>query len=418
MKDKLLNISSFLFGILLPLSTKFGNLGLAFFLACCLVIVVEEKRIRKPAKTLLFSTISFFLLLVIGLYFTEEKAETFELFGRYSTYLLVPFFLLFINKDRLLSVYQFSLNGLVIGVTIASLILLTNNFTRYYSVKPLFTIDKELFNYYYTYHNFTKILRFHPTYFGLYLIVAVTHTLSKVTKEQQKWLRFFGYFALFVFALTILFLNARIIVGLSFVVYFYYLFLFIKGQYKVNKTKFFLFFFGVLLLGSIFFGFIKNTYLFSRFTSELVWDLTSNKNSAYNGKFKDDSRLVRWAAISKTILEKPFFGYGSAMEKKVLKRNFLKNGLVKSSQNNYDSHNQYLSFSIEFGLLGLLVFLFYLSMNMHLAIHSKNFVPIIFCITIISVSFFENIFKNNAGIIFITFFSNLFLYRNLDEKNQ
>ncbi|MBL0014712.1 MAG: O-antigen ligase family protein [Flavobacterium sp.] len=149
----------------------------------------------------------------------------------------------------------------------------------------------------------------------------------------------------------------------------------------------------------------------------MVWDLTSNKNSAYNGKFKDDSRLVRWATISKTILERPCFGYGSAMEKKVLKRNFLKNGLVISSQNNYDSHNQYLSFSIEFGLLGLLVFLFYLAMNLNLAIHSKNFVPIIFCFTIISVSFFENIFKNNAGIIFITFFSNLFLYRNVDEKN-
>jgi O-antigen ligase len=143
-----------------------------------------------------------------------------------------------------------------------------------------------------------------------------------------------------------------------------------------------------------------------------VWDLTPNINTAYNGKYKADSRITRWEAVFSAIKERPIFGYGSAMEKKVLHESFQKNGLNFAATNNYDSHNQYLSIWIEFGLIGLCLFLFYLFSNVYFSFKNKDKVSFFFFASLVLVGLFENLFKNNAGIIFIAFFSNIFLFSN------
>jgi O-antigen ligase len=152
--------------------------------------------------------------------------------------------------------------------------------------------------------------------------------------------------------------------------------------------------------------------MYSRFSQELVWDLTPNINTAYNGKYKADSRITRWEAVFSAIKERPIFGYGSAMEKKVLHESFQKNGLNFAATNNYDSHNQYLSIWIEFGLIGLCLFLFYLFSNVYFSFKNKDKVSFFFFASLVLVGLFENLFKNNAGIIFIAFFSNIFLFSN------
>lgn len=410
MKSKFLNISSLLFGLVLPLSTKLGNVALGCFLAILLYFIISERKKPTNVKPLFFSTIFLFILLIMGVFLSEHTLDAVNLFGRYVTYALVPLFLMFIDREQLKTIRLNALWGLMIGVLMASLILLTNNFINYYSVKPLFTIDKDLLNYYHTYHSFTKPLKVYPSYFGMYVLLALTYSLSVFFKEKMKVKRMFFGVSIAVFLLTILFLNSRVVIGLTAIVVFYHIFLLLKKSYFFNKKVF-----AIISLMIVFFGFllfkgIQKTYLYSRFSQELYWDLTPNVNTAYNGKFTDDSRVTRWQAALDVIERKPFLGYGSAMEKETLHKEYVKRGLKSSAENGYDAHNQYLSMTIEFGILGLLLLLLFLGSNLYFASTSRNSTSLFFFLTLIFISLFENVFKNNSGIIFIAFYSNLFLF--------
>ena len=168
----------------------------------------------------------------------------------------------------------------------------------------------------------------------------------------------------------------------------------------------------MILFSILLFSSVRKTYMYSRFSQELVWDLTPNINTSYNGKYKADSRIARWESAFSAIKERPTFGYGSAMEKEILHKRFQENGLNFAATNYYDSHNQYLSITIEFGLIGLSLFLFYLFSNFYFSFQNKDKVSLFFFASLILVGLFENLFKNNAGIIFVAFYSNVFLFSN------
>lgn len=411
MKNKFLYSTAFIFGFCVPLSTKLGNVALALFLVSILFFCKQKWDVIGYKK--IFSTTIFIVaLLILGLLSTDCVSETTTLFGRYSTYLLVPLFLLFLKKEQLKSIKNKSLQGLIVGVTLGSIILLTNNFINYYAVKPLFTIDKDLFDYYHTYHCFTKILKIYPTYFGLYVLLAFSTVLELALVTKILKLKIILGFISAVLLVTVLFLNSRIITGIIGLLLIYFGFLFLKKCFVTNKKMFFLILIFIFSGMAVVCNTLNKTYLLSRFSQELIWDLTPNVNTAYNGKFKADSRIVRWETAFSVIKEKPFLGYGSAMEKKILHDAFLKNNLNFAANNNYDSHNQFLSFGIEYGIIGLLLFLFYLFSNMYFSFQSRDVIAVFFCFSLLAISVVENVFKNNAGIIFIAFFSNLFLFSN------
>lgn len=410
MKNKLLYSSVFIFGLAVPLSTKLGNVALGLFLASLLFFFLDKP--KTSSKIIWFSTVYLFALLLSGLLFSDNIPDAINLLGRYATYLLVPLFLLFLDKEQLMALKTRSLYGLIIGVTLASIILLTNNFIRYYSGRPLFTLDKDLFNYYHTYHCFTKILKIYPTYFGLYALLSLIASLEIIFAKRSSSQKILVGVSVPIQLLTILFLNARIITGIASILLIYYSILLLKKVFFKSKIWFSTLILVMLLVLTLLLNSIRKTYMFSRFSQELVWDLTPNINTAYNGKYKADSRIVRWETALSVIKERPVFGYGSAMEKKVLHERFLTNGLNFAANNNYDSHNQYLSLAIEFGAIGLCLFLFYLSSNVYFSLQKKDKISAMFFVSLILIGVFENLFKNNSGIIFIAFFSNIFLFCN------
>ena len=410
MKNKLLYNSAFIFGVVLPLSTKLGNIALAIFMA---ILLFFFKNKPKTGITIIwFSTIYLFALLLLGLFLSDNISDTINLFGRYATYLLIPLLLLFLDKDQLVYLKKRSLLGLIVGVTIASLVLLTNNFINYYSIRPLFTIDKDLFNYYHTYHCFTEILKIYPTYFGLYAILSLIGSLEFILTSMLRRDKILIGLTIPIQLMTILFLNARIITIIVIMLLVYYSFVLLKKVYFRSKIFFLISIIGIFLLSILLFSSVRKTYMYSRFSQELVWDLTPNINTSYNGKYKADSRIARWEAAFSAIKERPTFGYGSAMEKEILHERFQESGLNFAATNYYDSHNQYLSIAIEFGLIGLSLFLFYLFSNFYFSFQNNDKVSLFFFASLMLVGLFENLFKNNAGIIFITFFSNVFLFSN------
>lgn len=421
MKYKIVYSLALVFGIVLPLSIKLGNVVLGILLGIILMIILKKDKYQLQFNKgiLFFSTIPFFLLLIQGLFITENLSQGFGLLGRYATYLLTPMLFCFLDKEIVIKIKENAQKGLVVGATLASIILLTNNFIKYYSHKPPFTIDKDLFNYYHTYYNFTEILKIHPSYFGMYILLATAISISYVFKDKNRNFRILYLLVIGIFSMVMVFLNARVVTVLFFVILSVFIFIILKRITFRNKIVFSVSILTILISTILFYNTVKNTYLLYRFTHELKWELTPNKNSSYNGKTNADSRIVRWQSALSVIQEKPVFGHGCAMEKQVLEKQFLKNQLYFSAKSQYDAHNQYLSFAIEYGFIGILCFLIFLFSNIYISLKRNDYIALTLFVTLLSVSIFEDIFKNNAGIIFIALFSNLFLFVNYqDEINQ
>src|SRR5690606_10860521 len=125
------------------------------------------------------------------------------------------------------------------------------------------------------------------------------------------------------------------LVAFSFVVYG-----FIAAKYLIqNHIKWFVIFTAMVLVrASIAFSFIKKTYIYYRFTNELFWEASSQKNTKINEDNGGDSRIARCESISNLIAQKPILGHGTGNEKEILHAQFLKDDLIFSADSRYDAH--------------------------------------------------------------------------------
>ncbi|WP_282054124.1 O-antigen ligase family protein [Maribacter luteus] len=162
----------------------------------------------------------------------------------------------------------------------------------------------------------------------------------------------------------------------------------------------------------------NNFYMIQRLTREIVWDLNpANRGTSVNGKVADDSRLARWKAIFNTGKENLLFGYGTGSESTILKEVHLENNLKESIRRNYNTHNQYIFYILENGILGLLVFLLFLYKNLFSALKRRDYAVITFVSSIIIISAVENYFNRTMGVLAISIFLT-FLKEDNAEANS
>ncbi len=416
MLKRLIYISSTLVGLCIPLNTKAANVSLIVFCILSFFYCYKNSFIRKPQlKLFKFSTIILFLLAFIGVFLAADINTGLTHIGRRLFFLILPLVLFFYDKNHLRSILRFSLIGLVGGCVLSGMFLMFHTFQNYFSNRMLSQIGFDLFNYYHTYHNFTEPLKFHPTYLGSYFYLAIVSIICFLTKKSSKLFRIGVVSIMFFLILIEFFINSRIILfllilslGLSYA-------WFLKVQFQKSKYYFSAYVIVFLLVTITAFSFVKNTYIYYRFTNELSWEASKNVDSKINKDNGGDSRLARWGSIVKIIKEKPLLGYGTGNEKEVLNVQFQKDNLKFSSDNNYDSHNLYLSYSVQFGLLGFLVLCFYVISNVIISFQKKNILLFSLVFGLMFILFFENYLNNNAGIVFIAFFQNLLMFYSLKK---
>lgn len=414
MLKNLIYASAILAGVSIPLSTKGANLSVAVLCVLSIIYCYKNNRLRKSAlKVLIFSSLSLFLIALLGVFITGDIDTAFKHLGRRSLFLLVPFSLCFYDKKHLKGILTYSLGGLVAGCLISGTFLLTQTLKEYFQTRLLSQIGFDLFNYYHTYHNFTAPLNFHPTYLGSYFFLSILATLHYLNTAKEK--KMLAYSVLLLLLVFSLFINSRIILGLIFLSLVFYFSKLIINVYHRSVKKFFILTVISILLSIVIFSFFKNTYIYYRFTSELQWESSKQINTQINENNGGDSRLARWEAIVNIIKEKPLLGHGTGNEKDILEKKFQEEGMSFSAENKYDSHNLYLSYSVQFGLLGLLVLMIFYYRNLMTSIQTGDWVYLLLVVGLVFISLFENYLNNNAGIVFISLFLNLFLFSNLKK---
>ncbi|MFT7071352.1 MAG: O-antigen ligase [Patiriisocius sp.] len=408
---------AFLTAFFLPLSIKISNVFLILFFASAfgLVFFNKSKLQNINYKLLYYTLLPLFIISIIGLLYSDPLLIGSSKIAKSISFLLCPIILLFYNKDSLQTIKKELFRGIILGCVLTFLVLLSFNFYGYYATRPFLLIDDELLNYYYTYYSFTKPLGIHPTYLGTYALLAIAILLTHF-KKFSKYRRVLVMVMIAILSLGILFLNSRVVFLLYALLIGTTMLVLLRQWYL--KKKFLLFFIMIAAIGAG--GFfshylLSETFIVTRMTKELSWELSDQKDSNYNLNTKADSRIARWKSAVQVIKEKPIFGYGTKMEKTVLNKQFIEDGLLSSAKKRYDSHNMYLSVSLEYGALGLLLFLIYLMTNLYYAVLKKRALTIFFFVIITVVCLFENYLALNAGITFVGLFGSVLSYINLKD---
>lgn len=417
MDKKIVLYTAALFGLAAPIYTKFGNVALALFAVSMVVHLLKNRqrfspRLADGSKLIFGTTIFIIALLLVGLFYTEYTSRAIQLFGNYSSYILVPLVFVFAPFDLLQGVREKAIQFFVYGCVISSLILLGHNFYRYFLAKGGWIIEEDLFGYYYTYHEFASFLKFHPTLLGTYYIFALL-VLNESGYWRSKGLKFFFNLTLIG---CILFLNSRavyLLLGLYGVFYVIH-----RGKLVYKKSKglgmgILVLVFALLVVGIIQ---LKDTYIYERMTDQLIWELKENKGTFYDNQHQNDSRVSRWEAIYTHAMQKPLFGYGSGSEDGEVLRAYEEADLQYALEYAYGPHNQYLSFLVEYGLLGLGCFVFYLGYQLRLALRRKDVIYVGLIAAIAISCIFDSVLYLNTNIIFFAFFGNLFTFLSWRNK--
>lgn len=124
-------------------------------------------------------------------------------------------------------------------------------------------------------------------------------------------------------------------------------------------------------------------------------------------------RLEFWKAGQHIISQNTLFGVGTGDVKSEFKQAYIEIDTKLEEQFRLRAHNQYLTFWIAFGILGVLLLLAVVLMPVGVAGTDRGFLFTTFCV-LVALSFLtEDTLETQAGVTFFSFFSALFASQKL-----
>ena len=329
---------------------------------------------------------------------SQDKPQAVKDMQRQLTILLFPFLLSATGLN--LAKYKKKLL-LLFGITCSLAILYLYADAIHiilYNKLPL----KSLFTSVFMNHNFSEPIGMHATYLSLYAALSMASFLYYFLVEKNNTTRVVYLLALVILLAGMLQLASRsvLIASIIFILACFPFFI-PKGSARIRFAV-------VALIVSLItiFGITKIGSFKKRYLAELKYDLTETSSNSEIS----ESRITRWRSILPLIKHSPVIGYGSGSEKKLLKEKYFDDKLYVSYLLELNAHNQYLSFLIKTGVLGLMLFLFTLYAGFAAALRNSDVVFISFLLLISFVSFSENILDVNKGIFFYAFFFSFFVH--------
>jgi len=349
--------------------------------------------------------VSIYLLGLAAILYSPDKTEAINVATRQLAILIVP--VLFALTDLDLEKYKLNLT-IIFGFacTLTILYLYADAlYIIFYFHRPL----SSLFTVSFMNHKFSTPIQMHATYLALYTTFSLLVFLYLILKDkglQQKWVY---VIAAVILSAGMLQLSSRavFIAFLAIVNIIFPLFLFQGKKRLLFLTA------SSLLSAAVLLTILNMDSFKERYINDLKTDLTDNGKLFEN----DEPRLTRWDAIMGLVKRSPVIGYGSGSEKELLKEKYFEKRLFISYLNEFNAHNEYLSFLIKTGIIGLALFVYVLYFGFADAVQKRNvpFLSFMAIIAIVAVS--ENVLDLNKGIFFYSFFFSLFLLGGKVQKD-
>ncbi len=239
----------------------------------------------------------------------------------------------------------------------------------------------------FSYHKLS--LFHHPSYFAMYLNVALFYSLSKWANDKLFTL---GKLTALLFVLMIILMFSR------------------------N---------GIIVMGLILIWFIGRWLVLANYRNALVLSISlalfvsiGALNPRIQNRFdklvgasslneRTESRMAIWKASMSSIMDRPLLGVGTGNSRLVLKEK-----LSGDPSRRYNTHNQFLETSINHGIVGVLVLLFLFAHSAWRALSRRDDLVLAF-LAITALSFLtESMLERQAGMYFFAFFYSFLCIQN------
>lgn len=369
---------------LLPLSINLSTFALIVGLALKLIQVLFLKQKFFVAKSLRVSSaigVLFLVYVLLNCLIQNDLHYLIAIFGNefspWVLLILVPFILREKNQNIILSYAFFS------GLIVACLYVLAMSFIL------RINFDRDAFQ---------NIIDIHHTYLCMYLLFFVNFLLVRFFTKTKKnhYLKSISYLVVFSLVFLLIFiLKSKV----SIVIYA----LLVGGHLVVSFSK-------------------KNAIVYLFIVSALSLSIILF-NQKLNTSYKNamDFRLEIWGQSINSIKENLLFGNLKMQEKDLLNEKHYLNGRYDLMDSDLNSHNQYLSILLKYGIIGSIILTLYI-LNLIMAFNTttpKETVKSVlgFSVIILTIFYIENILDRHHGIVFVTVFYNYFLVAVQNETN-
>jgi O-antigen ligase len=253
---------------------------------------------------------------------------------------------------------------------------------------------KSLFSWEFVNHNFSLPIDMHATYLSMLLVVSLVYSLRQIFLLPKGKRLFFMACTAVLFAGLIQLSSKSALIAFLLIVIIGFPWFVIKKKYRYR-------FLTISIASSLLLvAFIMSFSVFTdRYVTTLRDDLYENK-----GIVKINGRVDRWNAAIDLIKQTPLLGTGGGSEVPLLREVYYERKMYNSYLISLNAHNQYLSFLLNSGVAGLLIYLFTLGWGLWQSVKSRDIYLFSFIVLIIVVSFSEDLLDVNKGIFFYAFF--------------
>ncbi|NDV14594.1 hypothetical protein GO009_01030 [Muricauda sp. TY007] len=381
----------------LPFELIFSTIAMVI-LVLALLISYKWKEVVMPDFHNSYLFLFYFILSFVGVFYSENPVEATDRIVRKLPMLIFPLAVLVMSlrveqRKTLQKVFVWSCTLFCI-LSIATLLY---NFWAH--------------NEYSHHYNFAQssMYHFHFPYDTLYLNTAYIFLLfGNYGNLLKKILSLLFFTVIFLF-------GVRIGIATFFLITAVYVVLNIKKLITLRNVAFF----GLSILLA-FFLINSSSYLKDKYFGvlEKVGLVSSESISEIGEDYHNLSlREDLWLNSFETIKKRPVFGYGTYGEVEYLKNQYQNSGMDKKNMK-LNSHNQYLTTFLQYGIFGGGILLLILLRSLYIAIKGKNIQGALFVIICMIAFMTESYLIRQKGIMLFTLFICLFIEENVFKQKQ
>jgi O-antigen ligase len=391
-ENKISYFHLFFFLAALPFDRVYSTIILISFLVHTLIFLRLEA-LKKINKTTLIPQLIFFVTIISATY-SPSISNSLNSISKQLAIFLFPILFTITSLD-LASYRSRLMQALVISCTLTVIYLYYDALHSiiYYKL-PL----KEILSLAFVNQNFSEPLDMHPTYLSMLIVLSIVFSLQQILSKSNKIIYYFASSLILFAGLIQLGSKSAFFALLAIIVFGFPRFL-VKRE---NRFKFML---SSMLASVLFVISILSLDAFrNRFVITLKNDLIGTK-----GIVNMNGRFDRWGIAIDLIKESPIIGTGSGSEIPLLKESYFRQKMYGPYLFSLNAHNQYLSFMINSGIAGLLIYLATLSWGFWQSLRNQDILLFSFIILVTIVSFSEDLLDVNKGIFFYAFFFSFFI---------
>jgi O-antigen ligase len=406
-----------LFSILLPLSKQYLPLITFAWVVSATFSIRKVKKESFRYLILLIFPVIFYLLNILGLFYSENMENGLYSLEKNISILFIPVVVLFIT-EKIKDNYVIILKVFVLANFIASIICLVYAFNNSIGVDELgeryfessYWPNTEGFNFiqlinhrYSNFsHGFLSVFQ-HPSYFSTYILFSIIILIYLIQLSKKKQI---GYYGLILYFTVFIWLLGSRAAYLAYLISFFSFFLILILKYKKYWIAVTILGVGILISTIA----VSNEQL-NKNVKETIAIMDGNSVNK-----ESDIRLWLWKSGFEVLKDNLWFGVGLGDVDEKLNEKYVEYGLGLAQEHNYNVHNQYLDIAVKLGLVGFLVLTGWIITTLLFTIKRKQFLFFYF-ILILSINFFfEAMLNTIAGVSFFVFFYSLLVAISIKKE--